>query len=201
MIIDWLLVIITVICFGIAYWVARKKLPLAAHATMDEEAERQAGAKRQLLEQRFERSAKESVRTIVKGRKEVKRKVKEMLKPWYLKLVELEERTRQEVAVTDVQEEAELSLLEQAFVYLKQREWGKAEEIFLEVLQEDLRNPLAYEGLARVYEGQRDMVKALETWRYALRLFQSLSTDDLGEYGLDERARGEKARMIQEKIN
>ncbi|TSC56829.1 MAG: hypothetical protein G01um101418_230 [Parcubacteria group bacterium Gr01-1014_18] len=160
---------------GIIFILSRRWNDIVSFSPKDEESSGDKAIKKQLVERRMDRIIKEKKERIGKNLRPVVSKISGMLGSWHNSIQDLyhRENARKGFSETSVPARG----IDRGWAHVEEGRLAEAEGEFIAVLSKEPKNISAYEGLSRVYLGQRDLEKAKETLIYILKVL-ALSSGD-----------------------
>lgn len=176
MYITLLLILIIIGTLGYAFFTVRKALPRLANVNLRTMPEaKQAGIKRQILEEKLRRDFQKRW-SVVKRLFVVqnKNKITSFVSSTYQRLKDLEQEYRV-LSKKDLSSQVSTSqsieeLLASARQALIEKQYSKAEQVLIDALKYDEHNVKAYTLLAQAYKEQGDYDHAKETLEFILHL-------------------------------
>jgi tetratricopeptide (TPR) repeat protein len=173
MIIDYILTAIIIICIIVIIFIIGRKIPklkVLDIQTITEEKESQT--KRRIIEERLQRKSASLKQKIIVIFKPLVKITTNIFKDISKKINNLEKEYQQ----ATIPKHSKISeLLEEAGRYIIEEKYDAAEESYIEVIELDSKNILAYQGLGELYLLKKDYKKAKQSLQHALKLLKSKS--------------------------
>ena len=172
MILNIFLIIIVVICFGVIGSIILKKIPQIKRVDPSKlDSYREGKIKNKIFEKKLERDINKINSTI----KPILSSISERIKKWRWALLRIEKKYREKLAKTHFDDKISTEIkinehLENAENAIKENDYNKAENEYIEALKTDMHNLDIYIKLGDLYLLKKDYEKAKETYEYVIKV-------------------------------
>lgn len=176
MIINIILIIVVIISIGITGSIIIKKIPQLKRVDVNRiDSYREGKIKNQILEKKLKRDVGLFKNKIGLKLKPIFEKISEKIKKLKAKTLRIEKKYREKLARVHFDDKISLEIkinehLENAENFIKEKDWAKAENEYIEALKVDIHSTNTYIKLADLYYAKKDYEKAKETYEYAIKL-------------------------------
>ncbi len=176
MIINIILIIVVIISIGITGSIIIKKIPQLKRVDVNKiDSYREGKIKNQILEKKLKRDVSLFKNKIGLKLKPIFEKLGDKIKKLKSKTLRIEKKYREKLARVHFDDKISLEIkinehLENAENFIKEKDWVKAENEYIEALKIDIHNTNTYIKLADLYYAKKDYEKAKETYEYAIKL-------------------------------